>query len=370
MKSKSLFGMVLCGMLVSVLPLAADVTAYSHDSTPQQYFPSWMSQVADKVTLSQLSLPGTHETLSMGGGDAVQCQSMDLYNQLMAGIRVIDIRLGPGYGTNQLIDYHGSIDQGTTFDQVLSTLTTFLSQYPTETVLMRVDNEAPNGTYYDTGLTQLDAADFTAVFKTYWQANANLFYNPNLSTNSGYQLNPPLSAMRGKVVVLDDFSANRAGNWTTQFGLNYGGLNAQDNYTVNSNWDLYTKWEEVEQQLTNSTILDAIGNPNHTVFINYLSASGGSFPYFIASGKSSPGTNAPQLMTGETTPGWNNYPDFPRVNCFLGVCSIEFLGTNYLTSNYLGQLKTLKGVGIIMADFPGALLIWQVAEQNGPQILF
>ena len=75
-------------------------------------------------------------------------------------------------------------------------------------------------------------------------------------------------------------------------------------------------------------------------------------------------------MTGETTPGWNNYPDFPRVNCFLGICSIEFYGTNYLTSNWLtNTVGTHQQVGIIMADFPGSILIWQIAARNNPYIL-
>ena len=105
----------------------------------------------------------------------------------------------------------------------------------------------------------------------------------------------------------------------------------------------------------------AMNGDKNDIYINFLSGSGGSFPYFVASGKSSPEDNAPLLLTGLTTPGWKKkYPDFPRVSCALGICSIAFLGTNILTSERL----TSKRVGIIMADFPGKGLINDVIKCN------
>ena len=67
---------------------------YSHDGSAQVYHQAWMSHVPSNFKLSYLSLPGTHDTMSRTGGDAVQTQSMDLQNQLDAGIRVLDIRIG------------------------------------------------------------------------------------------------------------------------------------------------------------------------------------------------------------------------------------------------------------------------------------
>lgn len=57
--------------------------------------------------------------------------------------------------------------------------------------------------------------------------------------------------------------------------------------------------------------------------ISFWTGSVGSFPYFVASGKSSPNGN--RLATGLTTPGFSNrYTDFPRVACFIGICTIAF----------------------------------------------
>jgi hypothetical protein len=160
--------------------------------------------------------------------------------------------------------------------------------------------------------------------------------------------------MRGRLVVLQNFDAGG------KYGLPYGELDAQDEYNLGTNWDLYWKWEKVRDQLNKAN-----GGPSDTKYINYLSGSGGVFPYFVASGHSSPGTGAPRLATGLTTPGWNSsYPDFPRVDCFIGICTIAFEGTNILTSDRLGNYKR---VGIIMADFPGPDLINNIIRMSQRQ---
>jgi 1-phosphatidylinositol phosphodiesterase len=335
------------------------------------------------VTLSQLSLPGTHESLSQVGGDLVRCQTMSLQSQLAAGIRVIDIRLGPGaMYSNLLKAYHGPIDQGVTFDEVLSTLNQFLTSNPNETVLMRVDNESPSpSSVYDNNLPALSSADFKTAFASYWSAYSYLFYNPSSKLNSSYADNPPLSAMRGTVVVLDNFSSTYYTGGTTAFGLKYNAPNfsIQDDYQISSNWALYTKWTQVFSQLIAANTQATIGNPANIIFVNYLSGATGSasgdlavLPYFVASGKSSPGTNAPQLLTGAIVSPSSSYDQgFPR-SCDdagkLTLCSVSFDGTNDMTVNWMSTTN-LKGTGIVMADFPGASLIWGVFMQNAPTIL-
>jgi len=131
----------------------------------------------------------------------------------------------------------------------------------------------------------------------------------------------------------------------------------QDAWSVKTNWDLYAKWEKIRDFIQkNSHVSD--------LSLNYLSAAGGSFPYFIASGHSSAGTSAPRLSTGLTTPGWKNkYPDFPRVSCAMGICTIAFEGTNTLTMDYLNS-HTVQRTGIIAADFPGNGLIDAIINKN------
>lgn len=111
---------------------------------------------------------------------------------------------------------------------------------------------------------------------------------------------------------------------------------------------------------------DANGRSNsNNVYLNYLSASTGSFPYFVASGHSSPGTSAPRLSTGLTTlvASDDKYPDFPRTTCLGSLCTISFEGTNELTVNYLEQ-GNITYAGMVVADFPGPDLIKSVIALN------
>ncbi len=98
--------------------------------------------------------------------------------------------------------------------------------------------------------------------------------------------------------------------------------------------------------------------------ISFWTGHGGSYPYFVASGKSSNGNGDPRLMTGLTTPGFkSSYPDFPRVGCFIGICSIAFEGINILGYNYLNS-QNFAYTGIIYVDFYGDTLIQKILGKN------
>lgn len=90
----------------------------------------------------------------------------------------------------------------------------------------------------------------------------------------------------------------------------------------------------------------------------------GSFPYFVASGKSSPQNGAPRLATGLTTPGFSSYyPDFPRVACLWSLCTIAFEGINILGYDYFTG-KAYDYIGIVYTDFFGDSLISKVISMN------
>jgi len=365
---------------------------YSHDGGVNVYQQNWMSKVPSNFKLSYLSLPGTHDTMSrMTDGPVAQTvalygqtQSMDLQNQLDAGIRVLDIRIG--FWSDTFLTCHGPIVQDGAFQDVLATVVKFLNNYPSETVLMRVKYEHNFG-----GNTRT----FEQVFQQdYWNGPLSHYFWQG--TNS----NPTLAEIRGRIVVLDDFSTNGS-----HYGIAYNSFFTQDNYALRNNWDLYAKWIDVKHQLTlahniglvyigprceieitDQVFCNYIYYPptSHTMvtpwakydtdaledlrFMNYLSGAAAAvgdtvYPYFVASGKSSPATDAPRLATGKTTPGWSDWPDFPRVDCLLGICTIAFEGTNNLTYNWLGD-NNPKRVGIIMADFPGPGLIQRIIDVN------
>lgn len=330
---------IFAGIALASFPLKAhahDSPGYSHDSQAKTSNPDWMAGLKDDTLLSQLSIPGTHDTMSFYGGDAVQTQSMSLDAQLESGVRVLDIRCR--HIEDIFAIHHGMVFQKTFFGDVLNTVTAFLNKHPNETVLMRVKEE-----YTPEKNTRTFAETFGDY---YWKTWRNSFWTPTSD-------NPRLGDIRGKIVILQDFSSSQ------KYGINYDSFSTQDEYNLTTNWDLYGKWTAVKDHLQRAN-----DGPSTTKYMNYLSGSGGSFPYFVVSGHSSPQTGAPRLATGLTTPGWKDkWPDFPRVSCFIGICTIAFEGTDVLTYERLGNYKR---VGIIMSDFPGPGLITGTINLDKP----
>jgi len=112
--------------------------------------------------------------------------------------------------------------------------------------------------------------------------------------------------------LLQDFSA------TSIYGLMYASFSVLPHKVYGTNWDQYDKWLDVKNFLSSA---NTAGNSR----ISFWTGNTGSFPYFVASGKSSSGNGAGRLATGLTTPGFKSYyPDFPRVACFIGICTIVF----------------------------------------------
>lgn len=324
-------------------PSLADQTdGYSHDRSSRLTDIDWMSRVPGSTLLSEMSIPGTHDSGSyVSGGDIAFTQSMGLALQLNSGIRAWDIRLGESSG--RLTLYHGIARQGQDFQKdVLATADAFLRAHPTETILMRVTEEKP-------------VPNFANDVHSYLTADPDVYH--------GASDDPQLSEIRGKIVVLQDFSS------PVREGITWdnSAWSVQDNFNLSDNWSLAGKWHSVAAQMD-----AAATGPNTTTYVNFLSGSGGSFPYFVASGHSSPGTGAPNLLTGWTrgvinTCGMsaNCISEYPSVNCFLGTCSVAFQGVNVLA---MQKMNATPGkhhrYGIVYADFPGAGLIQDIIKTN------
>ncbi|MBF6273476.1 MULTISPECIES: phosphatidylinositol-specific phospholipase C domain-containing protein [Nocardia] len=140
------------------MPRAATAGAIDHLDSASN--PDWMGALPDSTSLGEMSVPGTHDTLSIHGGKAgpavVTQEKFDtgcteptcasqrtLSTQLEAGIRALDIRVRRDEAGNLGVQ-HGSFYQQAGLDDVLRAGEQFLNRHPRETLLMRVKAECTN----------------------------------------------------------------------------------------------------------------------------------------------------------------------------------------------------------------------------------
>ncbi|XP_029299576.1 uncharacterized protein LOC115016051 [Cottoperca gobio] len=71
-------------------------TAFNDNKTldPEFYNLDWMRFIPDETPVSAISIPGTHESLSLHGGPLDKCQVWTLKDQLNVGIRYFEMHAG------------------------------------------------------------------------------------------------------------------------------------------------------------------------------------------------------------------------------------------------------------------------------------
>ncbi len=301
--------------------------------------PNWMKWVGDGTSLGNLSIPGTHDTLSIQGGHAFQTQEhhgvhgATLKPQFEAGIRAIDIRVRVAdIGNKVFTIHHGTEYMDAVFGDVIRESADFLAAHPTETILMNVKMECTGetGSCKDADGTDPDVRK--AIFDHYRDTapEKDRFWAPSFTSQADM---PTLGQVRGKIVLRS--LVEPLGGWYPGYGLkqvaqdwtNY----IQDNYEVEMdgfNW----KWDAIRAHFEKS---NADADPNK-MYVNFFSCSKTVvlFPYTCARGTGADGTEADHGMNER--------------------------GIEYLLSAY----ENIKRTGVVMMDFPGAGLIDTIIAHN------
>ncbi|RYD20361.1 MAG: phosphatidylinositol-specific phospholipase C domain-containing protein [Verrucomicrobiaceae bacterium] len=193
---------------------------------------NWMNSVDGARRLSDLSIPGTHDSgarFEPVGGTA-KCQDLTLGDQLNAGVRFLDIRCR--HIDNGFTIHHGQVYQNINFGDVLNATIGFLNANPSETVIMSVKEEhTPSN----------NTRSFEATFDSYVAQNPSKWL-----LGSGI---PTLTESRGKIVLFRRFGASGtpkgidASNWPDNTSFSTGGtLRVQDIYNVPNNDN---KWNSI-----------------------------------------------------------------------------------------------------------------------------
>ena len=133
------------GVLMYVVPAFETV-----DRTPVGGSADWMANLDDGLALGEVVLPGTHDSATKNVQLAFfsKCQALTIGEQLEAGYRYLDIRLGADGERLKLM--HGFTNCTTSgwpwagaryLDEVLTQCYDFLAAHPTETVVFAVKQE-------------------------------------------------------------------------------------------------------------------------------------------------------------------------------------------------------------------------------------
>ncbi|WP_181234181.1 phosphatidylinositol-specific phospholipase C [Enhygromyxa salina] len=222
----------------------------------------WMARVSGSQLLSQLSIPGTHDSGSYWsniGNTHGQCQNLSIGRQLGAGIRLLDIRAR--HIEDRFTIHHGAIYQRINFDDVLDQCQGFLRENPAECILMLVNSE------YD---AEKVTRSFEDTFRDYVsrRSSASWYLGAHI---------PRLDDVRGKIVLLRRFPAsaelginlrkwgdNSTFSHTNSDGVTY---HVTDRYRVDSAGD--NKLAQVENLMAAATA----DSRADSLYIAFLSGS-------------------------------------------------------------------------------------------------
>jgi 1-phosphatidylinositol phosphodiesterase len=253
---------------------------------------SWMGKLKDESPLSSLSIPGTHNAPTCYVAlPSVRCQAVSVREQLNNGVRFLDIRVQPHTpedpADDRLILVHSAFPISLTgnkyFRDLLSEITSFLDENPSETVIISLKRE---------GVGKATDEQLSKILKDHYTGDANRWFTePRI---------PTLGEARKKIVVLRRFHidgsirAENPGGWcidgeswpdNCEDGLcSSGDIRVQDFYEVEESVNIEKKITFSEAQLARAAAFvsalpeggqdaSAAAAAKRPFFINFLSAS-------------------------------------------------------------------------------------------------
>lgn len=331
---------------------------------------NWMAYIPDGTFLRDISIPGTHESLSLHCDDDAQddekwtctgisgvryyvkCNIWGLNKQLRAGIRYFDLRVKSVNG--ELRVYHGEYNQKQKVITAIRQIANFLDKKPSETILLRIKFIGKNndGARWQTIIDEMGDY-FVTIDRTLnkVQDDGDIIPFPS----------PKLGDVRGKIVLLRDFDYDNDG-----FGMVYCTDNdeknrddgcafqIQDEFRVtdircgtvgvearicDGSYGTYTHIEDKVSMATDYINLVSSGDSTGTrkIVLNHLSGTGVSETF---------GSLVDTLL-------WDETLTTRQVARDLNGNIYEFIAG-----------KERVPLGVVIMDWPGESLIYRVIESN------
>ncbi len=214
-----------------------------YTGTDNNYLKSWMKNIPDSWRLSDMSIPGTHDSAtskmhwSYVTRDYAITQGETIAQQLKDGIRFLDLRVGAcgkddkNQGSDNRLDlWHGDLPWeyhcGVSYESTLNDIMSFLKDNPSETVIVSIKEE-----------NHTSPKDFLGMLQPYFDSTSYKWFLENRV--------PTLGEARGKIVLFRRF------NYTGTLGLNMRDNWANDACSEFTNGHMTTYVEDVYCTLSN-----------------------------------------------------------------------------------------------------------------------
>lgn len=210
---KTMLRLLLCIAALCLCTLALAAPQSAKAASKYHYTQKdWMKNLPDTMQISQINLPGTHDSgcfyIARGVQFTAQTQEWTIKQQLEHGIRFFDIRLGLRDKTNENKDpfylrlCHGITDcyedshryYQLLLTDVMKTVEDFLTKYPSETVVMIIREEKDDD--------PVDEKIQEIMARMHHQNGAGDSRYPHAVSYNAGELVPRLGEVRGKCVLL------------------------------------------------------------------------------------------------------------------------------------------------------------------------
>ena len=214
---------------------------YNDSSSPSRHHLDWMKDIPDNTKLSQMTIPGTHDSCSLFGICCARTQTWTLVEQMRAGLRFFDIRLRRI--DNTLRAYHGFVDQKETFDRILVYAFDFLDKNPSETIIMEI-------------ISEYESKNCTKSFSELYEEDTKTYKDKIVSYNSK---DITLGEIRGKLLVVKVFE---------------GSTSRIPNFLIQNSWSVnFICYMNKKKRKIKENLHRAVSINDNQIFLNYLSAS-------------------------------------------------------------------------------------------------
>ena len=245
MKTKS----IIISSVIAVALISTSVVGFVvKQKSGSEKYANWMSQLDDNVSIRNINMPGSHDTMALYSiADlAGQCQSLSLHDQFNLGVRFLDIRLKEDH--DKLKAVHGFIDQKVSFETITKTIEEFIEKNPSEFIIMSVKEEA------DSSNSEIS---FENSLKSY--LNKDIYLKDTELPNK-------LGDVRGKVMLLSRYENSTIGVPA------YDGWKDSVSFTLPNDIYVQDTYQITSAEQKQDEIVKCFNEAGHALKINFLSA--------------------------------------------------------------------------------------------------